>query len=413
MLKTDFIIIGGGIAGLAAARTLQSAGQNFIILEESPSLGGRLKSEKIDGFTLDVGFHCFFSAMPSTSEVIDTKALEMEFIDEGVLLLKADGAKEEFSFNEVLDKSFFLSMFSDTKKEEQLLKKYLKDIQDLSLVDIFASRNDSTLNYLKQLGFDEMIDEAFLPYLSCFFYQKNLSTSRRFFELMMKTILEGKIALPKNGIQSVASQLIAKLSANEISCNTKVKDITGLNVTTIDNNSYTASKAIIIATEATGISKEYRTFNNLQYSSLATHYFVADNAPFTEKYFASVSDKNSKILSLFVPSNVNPSCAPEGKSLIAITTEGIVDAAEELNYCNNLITEFSKWFDSAKDWKHLKSYQIFYAVPSMINVRGSIPSGATKIGDNLYVCGDHLLHGSIEGAMQSGIQAAQEAMSQK
>jgi protoporphyrinogen oxidase len=50
--KTRAIVIGGGISGLTAARTLQELGRNFILLERCPTLGGLTR-------TVDVGEFCF------------------------------------------------------------------------------------------------------------------------------------------------------------------------------------------------------------------------------------------------------------------------------------------------------------------------------------------------------------------
>jgi phytoene dehydrogenase-like protein len=52
----DCIVIGAGLAGLTAARYLQSAGIETLVIEASDRPGGRVKSDLIGGFTLDHGF---------------------------------------------------------------------------------------------------------------------------------------------------------------------------------------------------------------------------------------------------------------------------------------------------------------------------------------------------------------------
>ena len=56
MHKVDVVIIGAGLAGLACARKLQSAGIEVVVLESSEKPGGRIQSDKVDGFILDHGF---------------------------------------------------------------------------------------------------------------------------------------------------------------------------------------------------------------------------------------------------------------------------------------------------------------------------------------------------------------------
>ena len=51
----DVAIVGGGIAGLAAAFELSRRGVSFVLLERAPRAGGVIFSEEVDGFTIDGG----------------------------------------------------------------------------------------------------------------------------------------------------------------------------------------------------------------------------------------------------------------------------------------------------------------------------------------------------------------------
>ena len=58
MKKSEYKIhiIGAGISGLIAAKVLEENGYHPKILEASDSIGGRVKSDYVEGFTLDHGF---------------------------------------------------------------------------------------------------------------------------------------------------------------------------------------------------------------------------------------------------------------------------------------------------------------------------------------------------------------------
>ena len=53
----DAIIVGAGVSGMGVAALLSKAGSKVLLLERSPSVGGKLRSVEIDGITFDIGPH--------------------------------------------------------------------------------------------------------------------------------------------------------------------------------------------------------------------------------------------------------------------------------------------------------------------------------------------------------------------
>lgn len=62
MQNLDVIVIGGGAAGIGAARTLQDAGRSVLLVEADCRLGGRARTEHVDGMALDLGAGWLHSA---------------------------------------------------------------------------------------------------------------------------------------------------------------------------------------------------------------------------------------------------------------------------------------------------------------------------------------------------------------
>ena len=62
------VVIGAGLSGLAAARTLQRSGQKVMVLEQSPEIGGRVQTLDIDGYRVDKGFHCLLYTSDAADE---------------------------------------------------------------------------------------------------------------------------------------------------------------------------------------------------------------------------------------------------------------------------------------------------------------------------------------------------------
>ena len=65
MRKVKVIIVGGGLSGIACARKLQERNIDFLLLEASDRLGGRVRTESGDGFLFDCGFQTCCKAFQS------------------------------------------------------------------------------------------------------------------------------------------------------------------------------------------------------------------------------------------------------------------------------------------------------------------------------------------------------------
>ncbi|HZM49796.1 MAG TPA: FAD-dependent oxidoreductase, partial [Vicinamibacteria bacterium] len=62
--RADVVVVGGGIAGLAAARALQEAGRDALLLEASSRFGGVVLTEKTGGFVVEAGPDAILAQKP-------------------------------------------------------------------------------------------------------------------------------------------------------------------------------------------------------------------------------------------------------------------------------------------------------------------------------------------------------------
>ncbi len=81
---TDVIVIGAGLAGLQCARVLTAAGRRVRVLEASDGIGGRVRTDLVDGFRLDRGFQLLNPAYPDARSQLDLRALGMQRFGRGV-----------------------------------------------------------------------------------------------------------------------------------------------------------------------------------------------------------------------------------------------------------------------------------------------------------------------------------------
>ena len=67
----DVVIVGAGLAGLSCAKHLQRAGKKVAIYEASDGVGGRVRTDELDGYLLDRGFQVLLTAYPEIETEVD------------------------------------------------------------------------------------------------------------------------------------------------------------------------------------------------------------------------------------------------------------------------------------------------------------------------------------------------------
>ena len=85
-LSTNTIVVGAGVSGLSCALTLKKAGRPVIVLEASDDVGGRVRSDVVDGFTLDRGFQVLLTAYPTCRHLLDYSSLHLGTFDPGAII---------------------------------------------------------------------------------------------------------------------------------------------------------------------------------------------------------------------------------------------------------------------------------------------------------------------------------------
>jgi protoporphyrinogen oxidase len=400
----SIIIIGAGVAGLVAALELEKAGQSIKIIEATDSVGGRVKTDFIDGYQLDHGFQVLLTAYPEVERYLDMNALNLKRFRPGANI---HSDNKTFPLVDPLrEPSSLISAI--TTPAGSLLDKYKiwrlsERLKKMSVEKIFRSPSSSTIDFLRDEGFsDRIITNFFQPFFSGIFLENTLQTSCRLFQFIFKMFAEGHAAIPEKGMQAIPDQLYSKLEHTEIDFETKVLSVEADRILS-DKRQY-AYSALIIATEPSNIIKGYQSPAK-DFSSTINLYYGAPGQ-IGERYISLVPGKDSIINNISNLSKVAPSYAPKDESLLSVSIVGTPQKPND-QLIKTVSRDLAKLFKlNQSELKFIKSYYIPKALPQVENPFMHLSKNQITYDRNIYLAGDYLLGGSLNGAMLSGRQSA-------
>ena len=407
----DTIIIGAGIAGLTAAKVLKATGRKIAILESADAVGGRVRTDNFNGFLLDRGFQVLLTGYPEAKNFLDYKALDLRSFSPGSIILNSSGIDEigdplrEFG-------SLFRTLKSPAGSFTDKLRLLLLRLKlsSTSIEEIFSKPEVTSLQYLRTAGFSErIISNFFSPFLSGIYLEQKLNTSSRMFEFVFKMFSEADTAIPERGMGMISEQLASRLTKEELILNEKVSSIIGSKVETASGKIYEAAN-ILIATSADCIPLPFQA-KNIEKKSVTCMYFSAERSPHTKSLIALNANPDRFVNNLSVISNVSSAYAPAGKSLISVSLSDSQLFTKPEILESKIKEELKFWYPDCLSWEYLKTYHIPYALPDNKHVKNDIQSSCLRINDSIFICGDHLLNGSINAAMKSGRLASESILS--
>ncbi len=402
----DVVIIGAGLSGLSAAYHLQSKGYKVAVYEANGKVGGRCKSDYIDGFILDRGLHFFQKGFEESKTVFDYRTLRMESVYPGVMLhynnnfhLVTNPIKR---IGDSLSLAFLPFMSFRDKMKMGTFLTYLMTSTD----DHFKKLKDiSTRAFLESRGFSKQLIESFFrPLHQAIFLDKSLSTSAYIFASMMKNFSFEESAIPAYGIGSIAVQLAEKLKENTVKLHSRVKQIfdDGIELAT---GEFIAAKNVIISIPPHEIEKiipEYKS--DLSFNQVTCMYFATKTPPVNTPILLLNGQNQGIVNHVFVPSTIQPSYAPPGSHLVSVTLD-LNEDKEDDELIDEVLKELIDWFGvKVNDWVHLKTYHIPHAQP---NVQCYHDYKQFEERDGIFYCGDYLSYGSVNNAILSGKSAAE------
>jgi phytoene dehydrogenase-like protein len=449
--------VSGLTAAIKAGEALKGENKKIILLEASPTLGGRVQSDKTDnGFLLDRGFAVFIDNYPLSKELLDYNELKLgNFLPGALVKLKdqselakvADPLRQpEELFNALLAP---VGSFTDKLKVLKLLYSCVSQ----TVEELFQEEETSTLEALqKRWGFSsDMIDKFYKPFLEGIYLAPLEQQSSRMFHFVFKMFSVGAATLPQGGMGAVSEQLASKAKAAGVeirtdnpvaSCHVQKKGKSGFLVDLAHTNDQIKTDIVIIATDghvAQKLMSRVDGFESLETApeqpqrKVGCLYYSFDGpAPVKEPILVlsgleeDRGTRDNPVNNCCFPSQVNSGYAPEGKGLCSVTVletamETYKDREADLDAA--VRKQLGTWFPDYKSdildkWNLEKMYYIPNAQPAQLN--GPAPANVNGGRDcqtyrnktlpkGLFICGDHMATATLNGALESGVNAGTTA----
>jgi phytoene dehydrogenase-like protein len=406
----DVLIIGAGLAGLACGRHLADAGVSFQIIEASDGIGGRVRTDEVEGFLLDRGFQVLLTAYPEAQRTLDYHALELRKFAPGAFSWFAgrlnklvDPWRTPGAWVEALRSDF--GGFFDKLRILRLRSR----LRDSSIDQIFKRAERSTKDALVAAGFsEEFIHRFFRPFFGGIFLDGELKSSSRMFEFVFKMLSEGDIAVPTRGMGDIPAQLASHLPPDTIRLNAHAESLHENELTLTGEESLRA-RAIVVAADGPAAAHLVGEAEPAS-CSVSCFYYSTEEPPVPNPMLVLNGDGAGPVNNFAVMSQIAPSYAPAGKSLVSVTVLGTQQLTDQ-QLSGFVIAQMKNWFGPiASSWRYLKSYRIPHAQPQQYPGALEPPQRPVRVRSGIYVCGDHRDNASINGAMLSGRRAAEAVL---
>ncbi len=408
-MDVDAVVIGAGLAGLACARTLVAGGRTVAVLEASDAVGGRVRTDQIDGFRLDRGFQILLTAYPELGRLVDLDALDLRRFDPGALVWLGDGFQRVGDpLRRPRDLLPTATARIGTLADKLRVLGLRASVRRGSVPDLLRRPDESTFDRLRELGFSMTIIERFFrPLFAGIQLDPDLEVSRRRFEVIFRMLATGDAAVPDRGMGRLPELIAAPLPDGAVRLGVAVEAIEGTTAR-LSSGDAVRGAALVVATDGPTAARLLDLPDPGSRSAGAV-WFAADRAPLTDRLVVLDGARSGPVKNLAVMSEVAPGYAPPGRALVVAAVPGPDGIAPPALLAYAARRQLRGWFgaDVAR-WDVLRVDRIPHGHPDQRPPFS--PRRAVALGGGRFVCGDHRDTASIQGALFSGRRTAEAVL---
>jgi phytoene dehydrogenase-like protein len=215
---SDVLVVGAGLAGLACAIRLVDAGLDVQVLEGSDAVGGRVRTDRADGFLLDRGFQVLSTAYPEARRVLDYERLDLRRFDRA-LDLYSDGTHTHLA-----------DPFREPATLLATVRAQIGGVAALAALGVYGARAavlparalraapdlPAREAWRRNAISDATVEKLLRPFFAGVLLEEEMTTSRRFVDLMTRMFARGSSAVPAQGMQAIPHQLADRLPTSAL-----------------------------------------------------------------------------------------------------------------------------------------------------------------------------------------------------
>ncbi|MFH8987255.1 NAD(P)/FAD-dependent oxidoreductase [Streptomyces sp. NPDC017940] len=449
--QADVVIVGAGIAGLSAAHRLTRAGVTATVLEAAPYVGGRMSTEKVDGFRLDRIGQLLTTSYPELRHAPGLDALVLRPFAPGLLVhsegrhhraAEPGGSKSAGGARGALTAARALAGAPRSPRvappwrpapgaaarrpagtaprpsgpgsrttplgsalDQARLGAALARIAAAPVPRLLARPELPAVRALTARGLPARTVAGFLrPLLSALLCDPDLTTSSRCADLALHAFARGRLCLPEGGADVLPELLAAALPPGTVRTGVRVTSVSANRVTTAEHGELSCA-GVLLATDARAAAGLLPGLRVPSFHPVTVVHHEAPEPPLAEPALLLDADRRGPVAHTAVVSRVDPTRAPAGRTLVSSTVLGPPPEDLERRVSTHLAELYGT---STRSWELLAVHHTREAVSAMPpphDLRRPV-----RLLAGLYVCGDHRDTSTVQGALHSGRRAAAAAL---
>ncbi len=407
----DVAVVGAGLAGLACAVRLHAAGRDVVVLEAGDAVGGRVRTDRVDGYRCDRGFQLLNPAYPEIPRLqraghLDAGALDLRAFDAGVVVARGSRRWQLSDPRRLrpaaLPRAALVAVRAPLGGPVEKLA-FARWALACGTVDVrrILDAPDTTLaEGLEAAGVRGGLRRTVVePFLTGTLADGSFETSHAFARLLVRSFVRGSPGVPAAGMQVLPELLAANLPDGAVRLGHAASSVTPTSVATTAGV-VTAEVVVVAADPATAAHLADLPAPRMR--GLTTFWHGCDEPPSRLPLLHLDGDRRGPLVNSAVMTTVAPGYAPPGRHLVASTVLGDrSDAETEREVRAQLALVYGV---ATTGWDLVTAHRVPAALPAVDPpLRHRRP---VELDSGLVVAGDHRDTSSIQGALVSGRRAA-------